>query len=75
MYHVLVEMVCIFNAKQAWINAREIAYGSSLVVAESDKALNISNPPLMLLIMVQKDQLQTYFISNDLYKDLTCDNM
>ena len=73
MYHVLVKMICIFDAEQTWINARKIAYGSNFVMAESDKGLNISNLPLMYAL--QNDQLWTHFISSDLYKDWICDNM
>jgi hypothetical protein len=67
MYHVLVKIIRVFDAQQTWINAGKISYGSNLVMAESDKGLNISDPPLML--MQQTDKLLTHFISGDLYKD------
>jgi hypothetical protein len=75
MYHVLVKIVCIFNTQQTWINARKISYGSNLVMAKSDKSLNISNPSLIQ--MQKNDKLLTHFISVDfkLYKDSICDNM
>ena len=73
MYHVLVKMVSIFDSKQTWIDSRKIAYSSNFIIAESDKVLNISNRLSMLRL--QKDQLLTHFISDDLYKDSICDNM
>jgi len=47
MNDVLVEIIGIFDAQQTRIDTREVSYGSSLVMAESDKGLKISNPPLM----------------------------
>lgn len=46
MYHVLAIIVSIFDTQQTWIDAGNVAYGSNLVMAESDKGLNISNLPL-----------------------------
>ena len=68
-------MVRIFDTQQTWIYARKVSYGSNLVMAESDKGLNISNPPLTLTLTQQKDNFLTHFISGDLYKDSICENL
>ena len=47
MNDVLVEIIGIFDAQQTQIDMREVSYGSSLVMAESDKGHKISNPLLM----------------------------
>ena len=39
MNDVLVEIIGIFDTQQTRIDTREVSYGSSLVMAESDKGL------------------------------------
>ena len=56
-----------------WIDVGKISYGSNLIMAESDKGLNISNPPSTP--MPQNNKALTHSISGDLYKDLICQNL
>lgn len=73
MYHIFVEMIGIFDTQQTWIDAGKISYSSNLIMTESDKGFNISNPPLMPI--PQNNKALTHSISGDLYKDLICENL